>query len=713
MNTNYRLSYCQSALLVIEQGNGRIHFLFHLTCLLWLCLTGSMHANAQENDAIELVGGGIKLEVTPEGKVTGTAPAGQFLVRAEAEQCNPNHMKVRTNGDGAVEIIRGLEGPQGQTCQIVERFAPTDDSLRWTVTISAEGESWTTPIKLGIEFQEPSKLQLWRPGVGSQQTEWRDPMIPTTPIEGEFRYGWPTGITLPMASMFRAENDSALSVVCSPEDLILFLDLHTTTDGFSFSHTQHRLGNGRTITFTADLFSHPEDCRGALGWITRRYPEYFDPPVPAVHAMAGCGAYSAFDEVPDVEKMKKMSFRINWWAYFDWPYLGMNLPPMTRGDEAWVCCDPYKTGIERTMTFDRLNDYARKMRAAGFFPLNYFTTTEFGTFMKGPESVNYDLPEKELWKDANSFAFRMIKDGILASKSGKPWDNGWKNGYGMDASGPNYRAFLVEQAQRQVQRLPDFSGICIDRLDWLNKINVNADDGVGWYKNGAGRMVQIGWLNMMEEVSSIFHEREKVIFANLCSSYRMEVARHFDGIYDEFGHEGHRLNASAMLCLRKPLLAWTPGQSSIVPDPDGFFHRHLYIGAYPTAPYPKNNHTINPDPKIEAHYIDYGPLLDAMRGKKWVLTPHCIAVQDDKAKANLFEVLDGWVAPVTFAPGEKSVTLLIRHVEGITDKLTVDALHPGVTEPQPVSVHFDGESLQLQVPLHRGCAMVRLQKTPQ
>ena len=106
----------------------------------------------------------------------------------------------------------------------------------------------------------------------------------------------------------------------------------------------------------------------------------------------------------------------------------------------------------------------------------------------------------------------------------------------------------------------------------------------------------------------------------------------------------------------------------------------------------------------------YGPLMDAFRGRKWVLTPHCVEVQDDAAKANLLEVPGGWVVPVTSAPEQQSVTVHICGVDGITDKLKTDALHPGVTDPQPVSARLEGDALELQVPLNRGCAMVRLQK---
>ena len=113
---------------------------------------------------------------------------------------------------------------------------------------------------------------------------------------------------------------------------------------------------------------------------------------------------------------------------------------------------------------------------------------------------------------------------------------------------------------------------------------------------------------------------------------------------------------------------------------------------------------------MDAAYLDYGPLLMAMRGKEWVLEPHCIEVAGAKAKANLFEVPGGWAAPVVFGPKEATVTVLIRNVAGIGEKLKIEALHPGVEQPQPVAAVRKGGVLELQVPLRRGCAMVRLAK---
>ena len=200
------------------------------------------------------------------------------------------------------------------------------------------------------------------------------------------------------------------------------------------------------------------------------------------------------------------------------------------------------------------------------------------------------------------------------------------------------------------------------------------------------------------------HEHDKVIFANMMHP-RLDLMRHIDGMYAEFGNYPTVANGEALLCLRKPALAWTRNDD---PLGDDFFQRHLHLGLYPTAPYPSNNHCIEPSTEHDRWYFDYGPLLDAMRGKKWVLRPHCVEVKDAVAKSNLFEVPGGYVIPVTFAGQTKTAEVILRGLEGVSDQTRAEALHPGVEKPAPVNLRRQGTDTVLTVPLHRGCAMVRV-----
>ena len=134
------------------------------------------------------------------------------------------------------------------------------------------------------------------------------------------------------------------------------------------------------------------------------------------------------------------------------------------------------------------------------------------------------------------------------------------------------------------------------------------------------------------------------------------------------------------------------------------------MGVYPTVPLSGNDHTIAPDAWAERFYLDYGPLLDAMRGKHWVLQAHVVTVKDNAAKANLFAVPEGFVMPVTFGGEAREVEVVLQWLpvkEGV-EKMRVEAMYPGMEKWTDLQVVDIAPEMRIVVPLQRKCAMVRL-----
>ena len=280
-----------------------------------------------------------------------------------------------------------------------------------------------------------------------------------------------------------------------------------------------------------------------------------------------------------------------------------------------------------------------------------------------------------------------------------------------DCGDPDYQQFLLEQAQRHVDRIPASSGICIDRMDWLRYYNTNADDGASW-KNGApSRALCQSWKSFMAKLGPLLHRAGEVIFVNPMSM-RIDLMREADGFYSEHGESGPGLNSMALVAMRKPAITWTcmsfeTPVYDLKPDPDSFIQRHLLMGVYPTAPYPFNNHALGPHAETDRHYLAYGPLMDAMRGKKWVLTVRCVESQTPGVSVNLFEVPGGYSMPVVFGGANAFATVIVRNVKGVA-RLRASAVHPGKAAAAAAEASFAEGALTLRVPLHRGCAMVRL-----
>ena len=131
------------------------------------------------------------------------------------------------------------------------------------------------------------------------------------------------------------------------------------------------------------------------------------------------------------------------------------------------------------------------------------------------------------------------------------------------------------------------------------------------------------------------------------------------------------------------------------------------MGVYPTAPYPGNNHCIQPNAWAERYYLDYGPLLSAIRGKKWVLVPHVVRASG-VAKSNLFEVPGGYAMPVTFAGKATTIEVTLKRLPGMSEKMACEAIHPGSDKAATIRPKVSDFDIRLEVPIVRGCAMVQL-----
>jgi hypothetical protein len=180
-----------------------------------------------------------------------------------------------------------------------------------------------------------------------------------------------------------------------------------------------------------------------------------------------------------------------------------------------------------------------------------------------------------------------------------------------------------------------------------------------------------------------------------------------DGFLAETDDDNGGMNGLAVLGMNKPTVLWR-GNPAPKGQEDDFMQRRLHLGIYPMCPYPANDHGLKWDPAENRQpWVDYGAMMAAMKGKKWVLKPHCVEIADNIAQANLFETLEGWAVPVTFGKASQA-RVLLRNVPFLSDKLKVEILHPGVKETKPVQARRNGDVLEIDTPLHRGCAMLKI-----
>ena len=96
-----------------------------------------------------------------------------------------------------------------------------------------------------------------------------------------------------------------------------------------------------------------------------------------------------------------------------------------------------------------------------------------------------------------------------------------------------------------------------------------------------------------------------------------------------------------------------------------------------------------------------------MQSRQWVLTPHAVSVENNLAKANIFKIPEGYSVPVVYGETDK-VCVKIANIEELSKQTTCTAYYPGKETPVELKLSKTGNVWSVDVPLERGCAMLKL-----
>lgn len=692
----------------------------------------------------------IELSLSDDGQITGVKLGKNKLFYAlkghtELALCKrTTDVSAKKLDNGGIEFSYSLEKElANEKCNVTERYYPTANSIRWELEIEGRSSPWTSPINSAFYWPKTETTKIWLPwgnpdgkaikAEWDREFEWQDPLVSVPFYNQTFNFGMPdypegnrgyvaydgNTMSIPMITVSDPGKDIALSVICSPKDRILFENLDMTNFGdFKFSRQYNRISSDRIVKFSADLVAHPADWRGGLQWITNAYPEYFNPALPLADEIAGCGSYSSYEGPLEAARFQKMGYRLNWKASFDFPYMGLFIPPVKSDSEKWTKfnagSDGNWNGKSEQTSVDQLNKYGEQMRSMGFYVLDYFNMTEIGYELRGidaPDAKN--LSKDELWRNPKAFIQENLSDALLMTNwKGYPFLGGnplftWGDAVIVDPGTPGYQKFLIGQADQLIRHMKFSSGICIDRTDHTRAFNTRSDDGYTFWHDQPARSLVNSWKETLEKVSEKFHQAERVVYVN-DHNHRIDMMKDIDGFYDEAGHLGTSLNNTAFLAIRKPFVAWTASSKTLGANPDNYFQTLLYMGVFPTAPVTGNDHTIVPDPTTDSYYLQYGPLLNLLRGKKWVLESHVLQVENNAAKANLFKVPEGLVMPVVFATTENPVKVKIARSAEIGNLVSASVLSPDSEKETPIKIISGKGYYELNVPAGKRGVMVKI-----
>lgn len=683
-----------------------------LTALLFL---GACGKQVIKND-------GLKIILSKDGTITDLKPGVNENYSLNAftrlDKCKQIVATMKKKVPDGVEYSRMLEDSIGNRCRVVDRFLSDTDGLVWEIEIHGDGNPWSTPIETVFNYPKTQNSLFWTSWTAMSESadKWEDPFEMKPFNDLVLTYGGKdifdrNSFVLPLFSICEKDKNCGFTIAESPRDTILDMQLITSADGkVVFRRENHRISKDNIVRLRMNLYAHVAEWKAGLDLFVKAYPEYFEPENSNVYNVAGCGAYSSWEGELDTVKLRKMAFGFNWRAGFDFPYMGLFLPEVSDENERWERF--HQEGVKVGDGYTSVNEmetYMRNMKNQGFNVLCYFNLTEVGNHIVYPIPPRKAKKDKDLWKDPNDFLYytdvreALVKEADVADSS--PLYSNWEGCVVVDPGISSYKQHLLNQAKLHIKWLPSSAGLCIDRLDWLRSYNFNGDDQTSWKNNSPSRSLLLSWQDVMSELGPLMHRNEKVIFANVLYS-RIDVMQYIDAIYDEYGQVPYALNRSAFLTLRKPLVAWTVSAADISVDPDNYFQRHLYLGAFLTVPYPKNDHTIRPDAEAEKYYLDYGEMLHAFKGRRWVLTPETFKIEKGKCKANLFETDSTYIMPIVFGGNED---VIISLSELPIDHSSCQILYPG-GESRKMEAVYQEQRLNFSIPLKRGCGMLILKK---
>lgn len=575
------------------------------------------------------------------------------------------------------------------TATVVDTFSAAAKSIAVNTTITTDkAVPFTARLNTALEFASlRANSSFWLPfGKGCVQNNgrapgmclagggpWSSALAPEILPAGagaalNYRYGG-TGhgvadmFSVPVATVLPAEARSAFSLALDPGDPILELALTVDATGVEFGRELLRIG-GLPVTFSAHVIAHASCWRPGLQFATTQFPSFFLPWVEHASEFEGLGSYSWNQQPYNATRAKAIGFKTNWDLSGTWmPYDGLFLPYM----EEWPNLGPINGGLAQyNVTYQKMEQYYEQIQSAGFHSLSYFDIGNWGT----QTDVSYKGPKQYCGSRPNgkggpcpgpNGGNAYLRDELSTALLTHGWSVGggffnkekhdWVGTTDMDTMEPCFEDLIVEQCARHISKLKSFEGIAIDRLDYSEFFNFDADDNISWVPYpgdtsevggdrsssswGKARALRLSYRHTFNRLHDALHTaqpagKKRMILNNCNTVCRLDQMRAFDGTFSE----GAALNAVAWTGIRNPTILWTYNLAGDVNVLDDFFQQHLLMNVYPMAPMPLNDHSIQPgDPVVEQAYHDYGPLFDAMHGARWLLSSNPVAITIASATA--------------------------------------------------------------------------------
>lgn len=508
------------------------------------------------------------------------------------------------------------------------------------------------------------------------------------------------GLAMPAVVLYQPEDDWGLTVLA---DFTLpirgfELKLEDRQPAVAARRVHLRLEPGKPVNVSLILHGHEGDWRPGLGYVVRRFPDFFvvaDPRVPNLHGSFVCSGLTPPDKtiaewkrqhVKTVEVHGTIPFYgqhlplgDRWTVFADdqWHTLRKAADPQKPADDApWEVVHRYVTAKRPpNMSVAQVNDYIRRLHAQGIYAVMYFNPTESWKLW-----IKEKYPQDLVLNAAGQPTPVWYESYLVCPNPESPWGKHLLDEFAtmMDLH-PEADGFFMDQS-------------CYDHLDFAH------DDG--WSIQNGRTGYRLGWAigQLSRQCRTMAKARGKFLWWN--GPYNVDIAHFAEGMMAEAGNESqvrciHYLTMGGRACC-------TLSQKGEIT-----FQNCAAYGLYPTA-------MSGPLAQLAQRYW---PVVELFRGKRWEFAPRAIDLPPG-TKGNLWRLPDGNVLASVVTAGRsvdgQEFDLNVPVTMRLPDAAEFRAayfLSPDLLGKRRLTLQREGHVLRVTVPRHRSTSAILLAKT--
>jgi hypothetical protein len=459
-----------------------------------------------------------------------------------------------------------------------------------------------------------------------------------------------------------------------------FKDYHS--DGLEVENTCLYLGGEKPAVAGLLIHAHAGCWRPGLGWLYKKYPDYFNPPNPRVHELEG--GFMITNPYTENAYLKTVAkYKVKWAEVHNhFPAYGNYAPEEKEWDSVIKHDYPDLPAPEEKLSEGKINHHIESLHANGVKALLYFQCT-------GDAFIPY--------------AEKYLPDSIARDCAGKLIPT-WKECCFVNASaGTSFNKHINKQIDKFIADYPTIDGVFLDQVCY-QALDTAHTDGVTAYNNKAAAMFGHSYEDNLHKLAEILHKQNKVIWGN--GPFNIEVQKNIDGIMAEGVSE--LSNTYKYLCLAKPLLVHTYPDT---PEKVEKMFRHCLlsgasysIGASSTLPVPPAI-----SGKVQEIFDMCIPLAEKLFGRKWVFAPAPLQLPE-RYEGNIFYAKQGDAVLIPLVSKFDSLVNSSRNVDrDIEIRVNLEKL-VSVSKVELLSCHKKGalaagykktdKGIQIKLPEH-------------